>query len=187
MGFDFRNESLASLAQQVRTGKVSSRELTEHALSRIDALNKEINAFVSIDGDRALAEAAAIDDKVSGGQHPGRLEGIPVGVKDTEDVAGYVPAFVSAAFATDAPAEADSLLVARLRIAGAVVVGKTNTPELATKATTDNPTFGATRNPWNTDHTTGGSSGGTAAAVAAGMVPLATGSDGGGSIRIPSS
>ena len=106
-------------------------------------------------------------------------------MKDIEDAAGYPTTFGSVACADAPPAAADSVLVAALKGAGAIVVGKTNTPELAFKAETDNAIFGATRNPWDLDHTPGGSSGGSAAAVAAGMVPLATGSDGGGSIRIP--
>jgi aspartyl-tRNA(Asn)/glutamyl-tRNA(Gln) amidotransferase subunit A len=116
----------------------------------------------------------------------GPLAGIPIGVKDLEDAAGLPTTLGSAAFAGQAPAPADSALVARLRAAGCVILGKTNTPELGWKADTDNVVFGATRNPWNLEHSPGGSSGGSAAAIAAGMVPLATGSDGGGSLRIPS-
>ena len=107
-------------------------------------------------------------------------------MKDLEDAAGFVTTYGSELFAGDAVKESDSLLVSRLKDAGAIVVGKTNTPEFGHKGTTDNPLFGATANPWNLEQTPGGSSGGTAAALASGMVPLATGSDGGGSIRIPS-
>jgi aspartyl-tRNA(Asn)/glutamyl-tRNA(Gln) amidotransferase subunit A len=124
---------------------------------------------------------------VASGDDPGPLAGIPIGVKDLEDAAGFVTTSGSATHAHDAPATHDSVLVSRLTDAGAIVLGKTNTPEFGLKPQTDNPTFGITRNPWDLERTPGGSSGGSAAALASGMVPLATGSDGGGSIRIPSS
>lgn len=184
---DFRRTGLADLASQVRTGEVSAREVVAHALERIEALNPTLNAFVAVDGEGALAAARRIDDEVARGADPGPLAGVPVGVKDLEDAAGFVTTHGSVLFADAAPAVADSSLVARLKAAGAVVVGKTNTPELGWKADTDNAVFGPTANPWNVEHSPGGSSGGTAAALAAGMVPLATGSDGGGSIRIPAS
>ncbi len=183
---DFRTESLADLAARVRSKDVSSRELTGHALARIEVLNGQVNAFVAVDGDRALAEAAAIDERVARGENPGPLAGIPIGVKDLEDAAGFVTTYGSHLHADDPPAEADSILVARLRAKGCVIVGKTNTPEFGWKGDTQNEVFGATRNPWDLARSAGGSSGGTGAALAAGMVPLATGSDGGGSIRIPS-
>ena len=164
-----------------------ARTLVTHALERIEALNPQVNAFVAVDADGALEAAARIDDAVAAGEDPGPLAGIPIGVKDLEDAAGFVTSQGSAVFAGGAAAVADSPLVARLRAAGCVVVGKTNTPELGWKADTDNAMFGPTCNPWNLAHSPGGSSGGSAAAIASGMVPLATGSDGGGSIRIPSS
>lgn len=182
---DFRTESVSVLADQVRKGDRSARDLVAHALARIEADNQRLNAFVAVDGERALATAAAIDDRVASGGDPGPLSGIPIGVKDLEDAAGFVTTHGSAVFAGAQPARADSPLVARLVAAGCVVVGKTNTPELGWKPDTDNSLFGPTLNPWNVAHTAGGSSGGSAAAIAAGMVPLATGSDGGGSIRIP--
>jgi len=184
---DLRRESLLGLADQVRSGTLGARELVTHALERIEALNPRVNAFVAVDADGALEAAARIDEAVAAGRDPGALAGIPIGVKDLEDAAGFVTTQGSAVFAGGPPAVTDSPLVARLRAAGCVVVGKTNTPELGWKADTDNVVFGATANPWNLDHSPGGSSGGSAAAIAAGMVPLATGSDGGGSIRIPSS
>ena len=182
---DLRRESVTELAGRVRRGELAARELVGHSLERIDALDPEIRAFVAVDGERALEEAAAVDQAVAAGRDPGPLAGIPLAVKDLEDAAGFVTSRGSALFAGGPPAAEDSILVARLRAAGCVVVGKTNTPELGYKPDTDNPHFGPTRNPWNLDHTPGGSSGGSAAALAAGMVPLATGSDGGGSIRIP--
>ncbi|MGH9099335.1 MAG: amidase, partial [Acidimicrobiales bacterium] len=157
------------------------------SLERIDALNPGLLAFVTLDEDRALEQAGAVDQLVASGADPGPLAGVPIGVKDNEDAAGYPTTFGSTLFATAPPALHDSVLVARLRAAGAVVVGKTNLPELAWTAHTSNTLFGTTCNPWTRDHSAGGSSGGSAAAVAAGMVPLATGSDGGGSIRIPAS
>lgn len=184
---DFRQETLASLSSQVRSRSVSARELTQLALDRIEELNDRLNAFVAVDPEGALAAAAAIDERLVRGDEVGELAGIPIGVKDLEDAKGFVTTKGSAAFAGGKPATSDSVLVSRLRAAGCVVVGKTNTPELGWKGDTDNTTFGATRNPWKTEHSPGGSSGGTGAALAAGMVPLATGSDGGGSIRIPAS
>ena len=184
---DFRDHHVTELAHGVRRGTLGARELVAHALERIDALNPTLNAFVAVDGERAMESAGRVDDAVARGEDPGPLAGIPIGVKDLEDAAGFTTSYGSALFAGDAAADTDSLMVARLRAAGCVVVGKTNTPELGWKADTDNVTFGATLNPWNTAHSPGGSSGGAAAALAAGMVPLATGSDGGGSIRIPSS
>jgi aspartyl-tRNA(Asn)/glutamyl-tRNA(Gln) amidotransferase subunit A len=184
---DFRTESLEGLADSVRAGQVSAVELTEHALHRIESVDGRVGAFVAVDGERALAEAAAIDSRRAAGEELGPLAGIPVGVKDLEDAAGFVTTFGSALHVEDAPARRDSILVRRLREAGCVVVGKTNTPEHGFKGDTTNLVFPPSRNPWSLRHSPGGSSGGSAAAVAAGLVPLATGSDGGGSLRIPSS
>jgi Asp-tRNA(Asn)/Glu-tRNA(Gln) amidotransferase A subunit family amidase len=184
---DFRRTSLAELAAGVRSKAVSARELVTHALSRIDALNPSINAFVAVDGERALDEAARIDEAVARDPDAlGPLVGIPIAVKDNEDAAGFVTTSGSATRAGGPVAARDSVHVARLRAAGCIVLGKTNMPEFGLRGETDNRTFGITRNPWSHAHTPGGSSGGSAAAIAAGMVPLATGSDGGGSIRIPS-
>jgi Asp-tRNA(Asn)/Glu-tRNA(Gln) amidotransferase A subunit family amidase len=182
---DFRRETLAELAADVRGGTRSAEELAGHALARIEELDERVNAFVALDEGGAMAAARAIDACVARGERVGPLAGIPIGVKDLEEAAGLPTTRGSAVFAGQAPAAADSLLVARLRAAGCVVVGKTNTPELGWKPDTDNAIFGATRNPWDLERSPGGSSGGSAAAVAAGMVPLATGSDGGGSLRIP--
>ena len=175
------------LANQVRSGELSAASLVDHALSRIASSNPTINAFVAVDEMRARAAADVVDAIVAKGLDPGPLAGIPIGVKDLEDAAGFVTTLGSRGFADRPPASRHSALVDRLVAAGCVVVGKTNTPELGWKPDTDNPLFGPTLNPWNLDHTSGGSSGGSAAAIASGMVPLATGSDGGGSIRIPSS
>ena len=169
----------------VRRRELSAREVTEHAIERLDALNPQINAFVAVDVDRARRDAAALDERIARGEDPGPLAGVPVGVKDLEAVEGFVTTFGSVLRANDSPAAADCVHIARMRAAGAVILGKTNTPEYGHKGLTDNLLFGETRNPWSLAHTPGGSSGGSAAALAAGIVPLATGSDGGGSIRIP--
>jgi aspartyl-tRNA(Asn)/glutamyl-tRNA(Gln) amidotransferase subunit A len=184
---DFRDTTVEALAGLVRAREVSATELTQAALDRIDAVNPTINAFVSVDGDLALADAARVDEEVAAGRDPGPLAGIPIGVKDLEDATGFVTTQGSLLRRDDAPAGADSAFVSRLRAAGCVVIGKTNTPELGAKGQTSNRLFGITRNPWDPARTSGGSSGGSAAALAAGLVPLATGSDGGGSIRIPAS
>jgi Asp-tRNA(Asn)/Glu-tRNA(Gln) amidotransferase A subunit family amidase len=184
---DFRHESVRGLADSVRRGERSARELVAHALDRIESTNGRLNAFVAFDGDRAMDRAGSIDETVARGEDPGPLAGLPLGVKDLENAAGYVTTRGSLLHSADEPAAASSVLVARLEAAGAVVVGKTNTPELGSSPDTSNLLFGPTFNPWSLGHSPGGSSGGSAAAVAAGMVMLATGSDGGGSIRIPSS
>lgn len=182
---DFRDHTVEGLAAQVRSGERSASELTEAALGRIDQLNRQVGAFVAVDATRARQEAEDLDRRITAGQDVGPLAGIPIGVKDLEDAEGFVTTQGSLVHAHDAPAAADSILVARLRRAGCVVVGKTNTPEMGHKGDTVNRVFGATHNPWDLTRSAGGSSGGSAAALAAGMVPLATGSDGGGSIRIP--
>ena len=183
---DFRRSSLPDLAEAVNAREVAARELTEHALERIDSIDGELGAFVAVDGERALDDAGALDDRIAQGGDGGPLAGIPIGVKDLEDAVGFVTTYGSVLGTDQVRAEEDSPLVARLREAGCIVVGKTNTPEYGHMAETDNPVFGPTVNPWGTERSPGGSSGGSAAAIAAGMVPLATGSDGGGSIRIPS-
>ena len=183
---DFLETSIVELAAGVRSGEFSASSLVEHSLERIESLDPALNAFVAVDAGAAQEAAAAVDAGVANGEDPGPLAGIPIGVKDLEDAAGFVTTFGSALHADDSPANTDSLLVARVKDAGAIVIGKTNTPEFGHTATTDNPVFGATANPLDLTQTPGGSSGGSAAAIASGMVPLATGSDGGGSIRIPS-
>ncbi|GAC1534733.1 MAG: amidase [Acidimicrobiales bacterium] len=183
---DFLSDSVVTLAGQVRSGEVSARELVDHAFARIDALNPTVNAFVALDREGAMAEAAALDERQARGEEVGALAGIPLGVKDLEDATGLPTTRGSDALSATDRAVSDSTLVARLKMAGAIVVGKTNTPECGWTAQTFNPRFGTTRNPWDLERTPGGSSGGSAAAIAAGMVPLATGTDGGGSLRIPS-
>lgn len=183
---DFRGVSASEVAELVRSGQSSAREQTQRALDAIAATNDAVHAFVAVDAERALAEAGAIDRRIAAGDDVGPLAGVPIGVKDLEHAAGYVTTFGSMLHRDDAPATGDSPLVERLRAAGCVVVGKTNTPEFGWQADSSNEVFPTTVNPWNLERSAGGSSGGSGAALAAGMVPLATGSDGGGSIRIPS-
>jgi amidase len=167
------------LAALVRSGELSARELVGLALDRIEALNPGINAFVHVDAEGALDAA----DRISASDHR-PFAGVPIGIKDLYATAGMPLTFGSNAFGDHRAAE-DAVLVRRLRHAGFVIVGMTNTPEFGILPTTEPTRFGPTRNPWDTERTPGGSSGGAGAAVASGMLPIAQGSDGGGSIRIP--
>jgi len=171
---------IARQAELIRDGEVSSRELTRLCLERIERLDPTLNAFTTVLAERALDEA---DEADRGGDAEAPLRGVPIAVKDVEDVAGVVTGFGTGAF--DRVAGADGPLVRRLRDAGAVIVGKTTLPELAICGFTESERWGITRNPWDPGRTPGGSSGGSGAAVAAGLVGAATASDGGGSIRIP--
>ncbi|MGH7894515.1 MAG: amidase [Candidatus Binatia bacterium] len=172
------------LARAVRRRELSPVEVVEASLDRIAALNPQVNAFVALRPEGARADAQALERRLGAGADVGPLAGLPVGVKDMEHVEDLPTTFGSMPFKDYRP-QADSVEVARLKRAGAVIVGKTNTPEFGYTALTKNLVFGVTRNPWSLDRTPGGSSGGAAAAIAAGMVPLVTASDGGGSIRIP--
>ncbi len=184
---DFRTVTVESLASMVRDRTLTAAAVTEHTLERIEALNPHLNAFVAIDEAGARSQAAAIDERLDAGDDVGPLAGIPIGVKDLADAAGFVTTRGAMHLRDTPPVTEDSTEVARLRAAGAVIIGKTNTPEFGCMGDTYNPLFGATWNPWNPSRSPGGSSGGTGAAIASGMVPVGTGSDGGGSIRIPSS
>jgi len=170
------------LAALIRSGAAEPIKVTAAHLELIEALDPDIGAFVLVRAERALAEAAALARRPDLGSLP--LAGVPVAVKDTDDVAGE-PTRQGSAATSARPAQADGALVSRLRSAGAVIVGKTKLPELGIWPVTEPAATGPARNPWDRSRTPGGSSGGSAAAVAAGMVPLAFGSDGGGSIRIP--
>ncbi|MBF6050674.1 amidase [Streptomyces eurocidicus] len=173
---------LGDQARALAAGEVSSRELVGRALGRIEATQPLLNAFRWVRAEAAAEEAEAADLRLAAGERLPLL-GVPVAVKDDMDMAGWPTAFGSAG--DFPPKTADSEAVRRLRAAGAVIVGKTNTPEFGQFPFTEGPAFGVTRNPWNPAHTPGGSSGGAAAAVAAGVVPAALGSDGAGSLRIP--
>jgi aspartyl-tRNA(Asn)/glutamyl-tRNA(Gln) amidotransferase subunit A len=179
-------ETLTGLAARIRGGELSPLEAVDAALERIEATDVELNAFCEVRAADARAQAAAVGARLARGEAVGVLAGVPIGVKDLENATGFRTTFGDPKHASDPPATRDSIEVARLRAAGAVVVGKTNTPAYGFHAETNNLVFGATRNPWAPGRTCGGSSGGSAVAVATGMVTLATGSDGGGSIRIPS-
>jgi amidase len=173
--------SASELAGLVRSGEVTSRELVEASLARIDEVDDRVNAFTVVDRDGALATADVIS---SGDKRP--FAGVPVAIKDLAvPVAGLVMSQGMELYGDYTP-DYDAYVVRRLREAGFVIVGKTSSPELGIVPVTEPRRFGPTRNPWNLERTPGGSSGGSGAAVAAGMVPVAHGSDGGGSIRIPS-
>ena len=170
-------------AGMLAAGEVSSQRLVDIYLERIERLNPQLNAFTDVFAERARADAEAADARIAGGEKAPLL-GVPIAIKDIADVEGVVTRYGTDAFG-DRPASADAEIVRRLRAAGAVIIAKTTLPELAICGFTESKTTGATRNPWDTARTTGGSSGGSGAAVAAGLVGAAHASDGGGSIRIP--
>jgi aspartyl-tRNA(Asn)/glutamyl-tRNA(Gln) amidotransferase subunit A len=177
--------SAARVAAAVRRREVSPVEVVDAVLDRIARLGPRLNAFAATAADQAREAARRAEAAVARGGALGPLHGVPVSVKDTLDVAGLRTTMGSHLHAGDPPAAADAAAVARLRAAGAIVVGKTTTPEYAHRGTTDSPLLGVTPNPWVPGHTAGGSSGGAAVAVAAGLGPVALGTDEGGSIRIP--
>lgn len=179
--------SAIELAQQISAGEVRAVEVVQDALDRIDERNDELVAFVYVDAEGALSEARRVDEARRNGDQLGPLAGVPFGVKDLEDCAGMPTRHGSLLFADAPPASDDSLSVARLRAAGAIPLGKTAASEFGFDGVTSTRIGGTTRNPWNPVMTPGGSSGGSAAAVAAGMVTFATGTDGAGSIRAPAS
>jgi amidase len=174
--------SAVEQARLVRGREVSSEELVALSLERIERLDPLLNSFVTVCGEEAAATARALDS--APGDAPFR--GVPIAVKDLAATAGIRTTYSSRAYAEYVP-DFDTAVVRRIREAGFVIVGKTNTPEFGTVAFTESELNGATRNPWNTELTPGGSSGGAAAALAAGLVPSAHATDGGGSIRIPAS
>lgn len=178
--------SVVALADAVRAGTLRARAVLDHHLDRIARLDPPIGAFVFLDADGARAAADAVDAAVARGEDPGPLAGVPFGVKELEDVAGW-PHPRGALVFKDVIAETTSTHVTRLRRAGAVPVGLTASPEMGAASFTASLLHGVCRNPWNPARTPGGSSGGSAAAVALGLVPFATGSDSGGSLRIPAS
>lgn len=181
----FCGQSIITLAERLRAGSVTSVELTQAALDSIERLNPRLNAFVHVDACVALAQARKADALLAQGLDLGPLHGIPVAVKDNIDTFDYITTYGSAHFEGFQP-DRDALCVQRVREAGAVIIGKTLTHEFAYGPTGDRSLQGAARNPWDARCITGGSSAGSAAAVASGMVPLALGTDTGGSIRIPS-
>jgi amidase len=174
------------MARAVRERTISARELLELHLDRIAEVNPAVNAVVSMDPERSRAAAAEADERTASGAELGPLHGLPHAFKDTHEVAGWTTTFGSPLRETHVP-KRDELIVERIRAAGAVVIGKTNVPEWAAGSHTFNPIFGTTLNPYDLRRSAGGSSGGAAAALASGMVPLADGSDMGGSLRNPAS
>ncbi|WP_426368007.1 amidase [Streptomyces sp. E-08] len=183
---DLSYASATELIALMRSRALSPTELMHHTLDRVREHDGVLGSVVRLDAERALAEAADATERI--GRHApalGPLAGLPVLVKDGEDAAGFPTSHGTRAFRDNPPAVRDSVHVARLRAAGAIVIGKTNLPPMGAGVHTANEAFGITRNPWNTDLSPGGSSGGSAAAVAAGLVALATAGDGGGSTRIP--
>jgi aspartyl-tRNA(Asn)/glutamyl-tRNA(Gln) amidotransferase subunit A len=174
------------LARLIAAREVSPVTVVDAVLARAEALEPTLNMFALPRFDEAREQAHAAEAAVMRGEELGPLHGVPITVKDNVAVAGLRLANGSAAF-MDNVAPADAAVVARAKAAGAIIIGKTNLPEFAHKVLTDSPAFGVTRSPWSLDHTPGGSSGGASAALAAGVAPLAIGTDGGGSIRCPSS
>ena len=174
------------MARRLRAKELSAREVMAAHLDRIEQLNPRLNAIVTLDADRAIEAARAADDTIARGGAVGLLHGLPVGHKDLLLTRGMRTTFGSPLFRDFVP-DQDSLIVERLRAAGAIAVGKTNTPEFGAGSQTFNPVFGATLNPYDATKTCGGSSGGAAVALATGMLPIADGSDMGGSLRNPAS
>lgn len=174
------------MASAVAAKEISARELLELHLTQIDRVNPQVNAVVSMDPERSRAAAAEADARTASGEPLGPLHGLPHAFKDTHEVAGWTTTFGSP-LRKDYVPKRDELIAERIRAAGVVVLGKTNVPEWAAGSHTFNPVFGTTRNPYDLSRSAGGSSGGAAAALASGMVPLADGSDMGGSLRNPAS
>ncbi len=174
------------LLDDLRSGQVTSRQLVERCLSRIEALNPTLNAFVLVDADNALARADEIDRRRKAGERLGRLEGIPFAVKDNMCATGLATTCGSRMLKEFRPPY-DAHVIERLKAEDGILLGKLNQDEFAMGSSTETSIFGPARNPWNPECSAGGSSGGSAVAVASGMIPLALGSDTGGSIRQPAS
>jgi amidase len=172
------------IARRVRAGEMKATEVVEAHLDEIAKVNPRLNAICTLTADHARTAARAVDDAVAVGRDPGLLAGVPVGVKDVHPTAGIRTTYGSVLMQDYVPTE-DALMVKRVKAAGAIVIGKTNTPEFAAGANTYNAIFGPTRNPWNPALSASGSTGGGAAGLASYMFPLATGSDLGGSVRTP--
>ena len=178
-------DSAVEIGRRVLSREVSPVEVIEVALARVAEVNPALNAIVTLNP-RALDDARDLERRIARGEAVGPLAGIPVGIKDVTQVAGLRTTFGSPLYADHVPEE-DALVVQRLRAAGAIILGKTNTPEFAAGGNTWNDVFGRTRNPWNPERSAGGSTGGGAVGLATGMIALAEGTDLGGSLRIPAS
>lgn len=180
------NTTAVELAKLIRDRQISPIDITAHFLDRIQTFEPELNAFVTVAAEYAMTEARRAEAAVLAGDTLGLLHGVPIAIKDLNPTKGIPTTFGSQLQRDNVP-DRDDIVVERVRAAGAVILGKTSTPEYGWKGTTESLLTGATTNPWDTTRTSGGSSGGSAAAVSAREVPIATGSDGGGSIRIPAS
>src|SRR5215218_4271994 len=167
-------DTVIAVAEAVRRGERKAVDVLDECLAAVDARNADLVAFVHLDPDLARSAADAVDAAVTRGDDPGPLAGVPFGVKDLEDCAGMPTSHGSLLYKDHGPVPEDSVHVARIRAAGGVPVGKTAAPEFGTLSFTKTKAFGVTRNPWNVERTPGGSSGGTAAAVAAGIIPFGT-------------
>jgi aspartyl-tRNA(Asn)/glutamyl-tRNA(Gln) amidotransferase subunit A len=178
--------SAAELAARIRRKDVSPVEVTRAVLACAERLQPELNCFITLCGDEAMADAKKAEHEIMTGQKPGLLHGIPFTVKDLVNTKGVRTTFGAVPHQANVP-DHDAVAVARLRAQGAILVGKTTTPEFGSKCLTDSPLFGRTRNAWSGERSSGGSSGGAAVAVASGIAPLAVATDGGGSTRIPAS
>ncbi len=186
MSSDLAFMSAIELSAAIRAQEVSSVEATENFFERIGRLDSQLNSYLTLCQEQALNDARAADEAVQRGGQLGPLHGVPISIKDLEVTKGVRTTMGSAVFRDTVP-DIDSIVVERVKAAGAIILGKTNTPEFGQSGTTENKVGDPCRNPWNTERTPGGSSGGAAAALAAGLCTVATGSDGGGSIRIPAS
>jgi aspartyl-tRNA(Asn)/glutamyl-tRNA(Gln) amidotransferase subunit A len=186
MTHDLTQMTAARLSKLYRRGKASPVEVTRAVLARTDAVNPRLNAFCRVDGKEAIAAARASEKRWKKGKPLSAIDGVPVSIKELVRVKGWSPSMGSK-LTDKTPADADAPAVARLREAGAIVFAQSTSSEFGHKGVTDTPLNGVTRNPWNLERTPGGSSGGAGAAVASGLGPLAIGTDGGGSVRIPSS
>jgi len=178
--------SAYDIREKIKTQELTSLEITEIIIERIEKVNPKINAYCTPTFDLARKMAKSADDSVRNGEKLGLLNGIPTSIKDLMQTKGIRTTYGSKLYEDFIP-EQDDIVVQRLKEAGIVILGKTNTPEFGHMALTNNKVFGETMNPWDLEKNSGGSSGGAAAAVAAGLGSLALGSDGGGSIRVPSS
>ncbi len=178
--------SALTLAERIRAKELSAIEVTEAVLRRMDVLEPHLHAFCTPTPEVARTAARAVDARIAAGEHPGVLGGVPIGIKDLVATKDILTVMGSPLYRDFVPDE-DDIVVERLKAAGAVIIGKTNVPEFGYSGVGHNPVFPTTRNPWNTAMTSGGSSAGSGASVAAGVAPFAIGSDGGGSVRIPSS
>jgi aspartyl-tRNA(Asn)/glutamyl-tRNA(Gln) amidotransferase subunit A len=174
------------LADKIRTKQLSPTEVTEAVLARMEKLNPILGAFCTPTPDVARAQAKVVEADIMAGKSVGPLAGVPIGIKDLVYTKGIKTTSGSIIYQDFVPTE-DDVVVERLKAAGAVIIGKTNVPELGYSGASFNLIFPPTKNPWNTERTAGGSSAGSGAAVASGIGPMAIGSDGGGSVRIPGS